>query len=272
MLKKLMKYEWKAVRNILLIINAFTVLSTVLGVIAINSLASGKDTGEAFPSLVAVLLFVAYYATIIGVSFAMMIYIGIRFYRNLYTDEGYLMHTLPVTSRQLVVSKLIVHSGCMLLTGVLIYASIIVLFLPVYIAFADETPSFVYALKDLYTECRNAFGLSLPRIFLCGIVATVISTASGILATYCAVSLGQMFRKHRIMGSILCYIAILCLIQTLTTVLLMPQMLLSMSGGSFDLSVYFNNVFLTTGIISLFLGIAFYLITLYLMNHKLNLD
>ena len=38
------------------------------------------------------------------------IYIAVRFYKNLYTDEGYLMHTLPVTPRQLLVSKLTVGS------------------------------------------------------------------------------------------------------------------------------------------------------------------
>lgn len=270
MLKKLMKYEWKAVRNVLLIINSFTVLSTAFGVIAINSLLSGQDTKGALPDLTAILLFLIYYATIIGVSFAMMIYIGIRFYRNLYTDEGYLMHTLPVTGRQLVVSRLIVHSGCMLLTGVLICASIVVLLLPIYIASAGENPSYVYSA--LYTEFRNAFGFSLPRVLVCGTTAIIISTASGILAVYCAISLGQLFRRHRIMGSILCYIALSFLVQTLTTILMMPQMLLSMSGGSLNLSVYFSRVFLTTSIVSLFLGIAYYLITLYLMNHNLNLD
>lgn len=266
MLKKLMKYEWKAVRSVLLMINAFTVFSIILGVIGMNGLVASKHTEEA---LIDVLLFMAYYATIIGVSFAMMVYIGIRFYRSLYTDEGYLMHTLPVTSRQLVLSKLIVHGSCMLLTSVLIYISIGILILTL---FVNETFSVSSATQMLFTECRNIFGASLPATLLCAAVASVISLASGILATYCAIALGQMFRRHKVTGSILCYIAILCLIQTLMSVLLMPQMLLSMSGEKFNTAVYFNSVFLTSGVISLFLGIVFYLITLHLMNRKLNLD
>lgn len=267
MLKKLIKYEWKAVRNILLMINAFTVFSTILGAVAMIGLVPGEHTEEIFP--IAVLLFMAYYATIVGVSFAMMIYIGIRFYRNLYTDEGYLMHTLPVTGRQLVLSKLIVHGGCMLLTTALIYASIGIL---ICAPSVTERFSVSYAVRTLLTECSNTLGISLPTTLLCAAVSFVISLASGILAIYCAISLGQMFRRHKIIGSILCYIAILCLIQTLMSVLLMPQMLLSMSGEKFNTAVYFNSVFLTSGVISLFLGIVFYLITLHLMNKKLNLD
>lgn len=272
MLKKLMKYEWKTIRNVLLVINAFTVFSTILGVIAMHNLAFGKNTGETFPNLVAILLFMVYYATIIGVSFAMTVYIAVRFYRNLYTDEGYLMHTLPVTSRQLVLSKLIVHSGCLMLTTALIYISVCSLIVPFIISLENEFASFSQMASALLEECRDIFGLSVPRLLLCTITTLGISTISGVLSIYCSVSLGQMFRKHKIMGSILCYIAILCLIQTLSTILLMPQMISSMSGGRLNMEIYFKSVFLTTGIISMFLGIIFYLVTLHLMSKKLNLD
>ena len=103
MLIKLMKYEWKATWKACAIINFFTVFATILGVFAMKSLQNGILHKDQF-TYIAVILFVFYYLSIIGVSFSMSIYIGVRFYCNLYTDEGYLMHTLPVTKRQLVLS------------------------------------------------------------------------------------------------------------------------------------------------------------------------
>lgn len=274
MLCKLLKYEWKAIWKVFVIINAFTVFVTILGMFAMNTLASGNGSFEGDASdVIAILIFLLYYATIIGVSCAMTIYIAIRFYRNLYTDEGYLMHTLPVTKRQLLNAKLLTHSACMLITVLLVGISICVLLLPLFSVLMDD-PAFSpsYALAELAKDCIGTYGIPLSAFLLCAVIANIICIISSILAIYCAISLGQTFQKHKIMGSILCYIGITCLLQTVNMILMMPQMLLSISGQKLNLAVYLNNTLLTASIISLFTGILFYLITLHMMNKKLNLD
>lgn len=273
MLKKLIKYEWKAVWRALAIINAFTVAATLLGMFAMNILSTPNNTLQEEDAVFFVLLFLFYYATIMGVSFAMTIYIAVRFYRNLYTDEGYLMHTLPVTKRQLVISKLLVHFVCMCITGLLVGTSICMLLLPLLSEITgDPSVSIAYFMESLSRECSEVFGTSLPVFLLLSLIAVTISQLSGILSIYCAISLGQTFGKHKIMGSILCYIGIYFLTQTLSTVAMMPQIMLTITETDFSMASYLNNTLLTVSVISLFTGIAFYMITLYMTDKKLNLD
>lgn len=279
MLIKLMKYEWKASWKVCAIINFFTVFATILGAFAMNSLQNGVLHKDRF-SYIAVVLFIFYYMSIIGVSFSMSIYVGVRFYRNLYTDEGYLMHTLPVTKRQLVLSKLLIHTVCMMITQILLVFSICVTMFPLMALLLDEPElsSPMVLLMQSVREATGTMGISLPAFFLCIAIATLIGQVSGILSIYCAISLGQTFHRHKVMGSILCYIGIYCLIQTLTTILTMPQMYTHISqteSAPFvnpHVPVYLYSILLSVSVESLFIGIACYILTLYLMNKRLNLQ
>lgn len=278
MLGKLIKYEWKAMWKILLLINAFTVFVTILGVCAMQLMASDSTLNSDFTAIIAVLLFMLYYATIIGVSFAIIIYTGVRFYKNIYTDEGYLMHTLPVTKNQLIISKLIVHSLCVALTGLLVFCSVVVLFLPLF-ALILEDPSI--SLSYIWSEMRIVLfeELDVSILLLTGtivfyFVVLIISTISSILSMYGAISIGQTFQKHKVMGSILCYVGIYSLLQTLNTMLMMPIMISNQLGNNdnFNFITYMNQILFVTLISTLITGVVFYFITHYMMSKKLNLD
>lgn len=274
MLKKLIKYEWKAVWKIMVIINAFTVFATTAGMCAMRALVSDTASDNGFYMVITILIFLFYYATIIGVSFAMTIYIGIRFYRSMYTDEGYLMHTLPVTKNQLIVSRLLVHMLCMMITSLLVMVSVALLLLPLFAEIFNTsslTPS--HMLTELMENGIDAYGIPLVvSTFSIGIIGNIISLTSGILSIYCAISLGQTFHKHKVMGSILCYIGIYCMLQTINSMLMMPQMMSSISGIEINMMSYFHGTMLTASIFALITGILFYLITLYMMDKRLNLD
>ena len=268
MLKNLIKYEWKAIWRVLLIINSFTMLTTLIGLAAMHALdgAYGRSI-----NVICSLIFILYYVTIIGVSFAMSIYVGIRFYKNLYTDEGYLMHTLPVTKRQLVISKLLVHSFCLLITEIIVLVSIAVLLFPLLAILLGEPDLFLTSLLRDMKEMMQTTGLSVTAMVVSGTVSAVIGMFSGVLSIYWAITLGQTFRGHKVMGAILCYIGLYCLMQSVSSVFLMPQMSL-LGVSDFNPMVYVMHAITTTSIISMFFGIICYCITLYMMNHKLNLD
>ncbi len=279
MLGKLMKYEWKAIWRILLIINAFTFFVTLLGMLAMHLTVNDKTSllSDDVLGIIVVLIFMLYYATIIGVSFAIIIYSGIRFYKNLYTDEGYLMHTLPVTKWQLIVSKLTIHSVAVLITQLLVLCSIGALFLPLLsVLLEDPTISFRYMWNEFVTFCNSELNFSIGGFLFIFILATVVGTLNGVLTLYCSISLGQTFHKHKVMGSILCYVGIYFFMQTFNTILMMPQMILHlrMDGMEAELNFgsYMNGIMLTTTISCLITGIIFYFITSYMMSKKLNLD
>ena len=108
MLSKLLRHEFRATGRILLPL--YLLLFVTAGMFHVSMLLRdneriGDDWAAKVFSIVSIS---AFCVAIIGISIlavALMIY---RFYKNLMTDEGYLMFTLPVTTHQIIISKLIV--------------------------------------------------------------------------------------------------------------------------------------------------------------------
>lgn len=104
MLTKLISHEWKDTFKVPALLLTITVLLSAASLVyfsVADQASAGTDLN--------VRNFVLYIACILilsGLSMILIIYFAIRFYKNLYTDEGYLMHTLPVKPWMLIVSKL----------------------------------------------------------------------------------------------------------------------------------------------------------------------
>lgn len=93
MLGKLIKHEFKAVTNVMLLINGCTLLLSLIG--CLTFVSPLWELENDYIPMMAAFSVIVYYIAIIAISFASAIYLMLRFYKNLYTDEGYLMHTLP---------------------------------------------------------------------------------------------------------------------------------------------------------------------------------
>jgi hypothetical protein len=112
MLKQLLKYEFKATKSLYFgLYLALALLSVVLGVSfrQENAWADNTNFGR-----LEVILMVLYLSVIFAIAVLCFVSMVQRFYKNLLGREGYLMHTLPVTETQLILSKLITSawSGC----------------------------------------------------------------------------------------------------------------------------------------------------------------
>ena len=62
--------------------------------------------------IVGTLMVMLYIFGIIAIGIITIVVLVMRFYKNLFTSEGYLMHTLPVKASQHLNSKLIVAVRC----------------------------------------------------------------------------------------------------------------------------------------------------------------
>lgn len=105
MLKQLLKYEFKATKSLYFgLYLALALLSVVLGVSfrQENAWADNTNFGR-----LEVILMVLYLSVIFAIAVLCFVSTVQRFYKNLLGREGYLMHTLPVTETQLILSKLI---------------------------------------------------------------------------------------------------------------------------------------------------------------------
>jgi hypothetical protein len=206
MLKKLFIYEWKAFWKVPAVINICLLIMTVVGIV---SLISPFWTLEC--EIMDVLMFTAlmlYYLSIIAGSIAVCVYIAVRYYKNIYTDEGYLTNTLPVTPRQLILSKLFVSTIWNAITSIVIAISV---FLLVHFALVTHTDINIFSeIGTLWTEAMTMLDSNAKIewfFFLFSLLLLlIISPFFSNIMMYSSIALGQMFTKHKIAGAVIWFI------------------------------------------------------------------
>lgn len=274
MLGKLTKFEFRAVNKILLLINGFTVLLTLIGCLTFASPL--WDFDSAYIGALAMSSVMVYYIAIIAISLFAFIYLAVRFYKNLYTDEGYLMHTLPVTPKELIWSKAIAAFCWIMITTLMICFSVCAILGSAYLKFGveelEDISEIILALNDF---CKEVYGMSLSGFCIFAVFAIVIGSFNAIFMAYAAVSVGQLFNRHKVLGSILCYIGFYFLSQILSMIVMLPYWVHLFSSDFMDetgMGSYMRYELTATVILSAILAVIYYIITEMMMRKKLNLD
>lgn len=214
MLKKLYKYEFKWMLG--KIVFAWIVLLSVAVLGLLNNVfikSYGAKLSEApviyTMSVVASasLGFLLNVAAALAVVFC-LIMAGIRFYRNLYSGEGYFTMCIPVEASKHVFCKLIVTFVCILLTTVVSGLA--------YCIFYAIEPN---VIKGAFILLKKA--LSQPQGVLYAFEIFLVALAfvfDSILKVYLAVSLGQIM-KNKALGAILFYFVIGFVLQIAVSIL-----------------------------------------------------
>ena len=156
MLGKLFKYDFKWIINKAMIV--YFVISIIFALITkfVETLEmTAIDT--IIDKILVGILISCFFSTFI----TCLIRIWVRFNVNIYKDESYLTHTLPVTRGKIFKSKMLVSFLTIILTLLVIIGCIAFVFLN------DVTISF---LKDMYNEYKIALGEST----LIGIIVALI--------------------------------------------------------------------------------------------------
>ena len=105
MLGKLLKYELKSTSRIMGVLYlALLVVAAVVGFVARGTIWEATQ-GNAIAVVISGLIYTLLVMALLIITIVMVLQ---RFYKNLLKEEGYLMHTLPVTPRQLILAKLLV--------------------------------------------------------------------------------------------------------------------------------------------------------------------
>lgn len=269
MFKKLLKYEFKSVGKWYLGLYGLVLgLSVVLGFwIQSMVLRSQKNmggfaplenmNGEGWLFFITILIFAFIIAGLMISTFILVIR---RFYQNVYGKQGYLTMTLPVNSHQIILSKLLAAFIWYILTFITFLLSI---FIIIAIGSLPEIQTTSNAWKALFEGLSELFGsYSFPY----AIFSYIISLISAILLTYFAISLGQLFKDHRILFAVLFYIAIEFVIGIVTSIITVS----SMYATTTDTLLFTPFPILT--VIELLLAVGYYFGTYYIMTKKLNLQ
>lgn len=288
MLGKLIKHDWKAVWRIMFLMNAILVIMTVIGILSFQTSFWNLDIPKM--DVLSGIALLIYYVSIIVVGMSSVIYFSVHFYRNLYTDEGYLMHTLPVRPKDLILSKLTVSSIWCIITSITIITSIFSLLYTVIVNFEKD-----YTVEE-FTEGLHtvvnfiAINLDTPfAVFVFTLIMyVVISTVCSMLMIYGSISIGQLWSKHKILGSILTYLGIYIVHQIVSSITLSfatsdfstldfessIDANSNLANGIVDLNIsstIWSAMFSTT-IVMLILGVVLFFVSDLIMKKKLNLD
>lgn len=280
MLGKLIKYEWNSVGRLMGAVNLAIVLITVLGCFMLNLGILETANGP----LIASLLMSLYGISLIAFGFFVIIYLYVRFYRNLFTAEGYLMHTLPVTPFQLFHSKLLVGFFWLVINGLLIVLSVITLaysslsHAASMIDAEDIQLFFSSAGADVNLTFQDIIGYTPVQFILLLLLMQLVSCFSMLLMGYLSILLGQLVEKYKLVAAIGFYFVLYMANQLLSSiVLLIPSMRVLFTdmdtGNNVNfMSDYFRSLIPTAIFTQIVFGLIFYVISILLMRKKPNLD
>ena len=239
----LVHYEFKNVNKwYLSLYGAVLALSVLIGAQA-SSLKS-IDTPDQ-QMIMLVFLALVFGGLIITLSISTLILIIRRFKGSVYDRQGYLTLTLPVSEHQIILSKLL---------GAFIWslASSLVFILSIYIILVLTGANFldIFSLEYLFKFYMDSFWLS--------VISYILSTISGILCIYLAISIGQLFNEYRTALAVLAYIVI--------------QTILGFVGLNLRIDIDYNWMISFEIVKDLILSAAFYLGTYYILKNKVNLQ
>ena len=206
MLKQLLKYEFKATKSLYFgLYLALALLSVVLGVSFRQENAWADHTN--FVRL-EVILMVLYLSVIFAIAVLCFVSTVQRFYKNLLGREGYLMHTLPVTETQLILSKLITSMVWVLCSGlvgiVCITGMVSIGVLDAEVLGTVNWDSWKQLWGMLYGELDAKFWL----VMFWTILINLARLADLILCVYAACMIAHLFQKYRMVSGILAFIGL----------------------------------------------------------------
>jgi hypothetical protein len=295
MLGKLIKHDFKSLSRVLFPTQLAVLGATVIATIgfAINmrgNFNSAVENGSMqlirflFGSI-SVLMLIA----IVAASFLVMFIIFERFYKSFMCSEGYLTFTLPVTTTELLWSKLITAMIWSFISGI-----VIIICMNIFVLFGTGNSGIVNTevYRQLITMKREIIStlggkLVLPTIEF--ILLMIISTAYKILQVYLALIIGGIVsQKHKILAGIGFYFVISIVVSVLSSIMQfcllgsarsMESSITGITGSIANGAEIFDKVFSAAQpfIISYFvfmivIAAAFFLLSRYFLTNKLNLE
>lgn len=211
MLGKLIKYDLKYAAKIFFLLHVIYLLICLVARFFYMDRLRFEEPVE--PLVFSLILFVTLMTLLISaLSIFTWMQVAFRFYRNLFSKEGYLSWTLPVSAPQHLWSKII--SGYILMAADLLILSAGVLLLVT----GDNVTSAYSMIAD---ELENELGFSLGSFVCLLFITCLINCLCTVIMLYFSILVGQLFPSHRVLGAIAAYFITSFVVQILTMLLML---------------------------------------------------
>ncbi len=271
MLGKLLKHEFNATGRLFLPVFALLIILTPL----LGSLISivGLDNNSSLGIIMGLSMF-GYIILLLGVFVACFVFIVMRFYKSMTTDEAYLTFTLPVKTSSLILSRLIPAFVWNLVTMILVLFSIagFTLIIGVW-ELSDIGRLWDFILQFIPSLASEQNSVITMLVLLAGTL--FFSSIAGTLQIYASIALGQTMRTHRLLFSFVYYIVLYVIMQIISTICVLPLMSKGMNpvfNSPAEILDFYNLTFTLSIGASVLFGIGCYILTVIFFKKKLNLE
>ena len=253
MLKKLLKYDLKSIFKLLFVFYSLSLFFAILTRLFLNIENSliMNIIGQICSGITISMIF--------NILINNIMRLWVRFQQNLYGDESYLTHTLPVEKKTLYISKI-------LTALITLFASIGVIGLTLFIAYYSKEN--IESLKNILLPVATAYGSTIIKLLLAFLFIFFLEFINALQCGFTGIILGHKMNNARTGYSILFGFCAYMAIQTFGILLI------------FIISLFnkdLMNLFITNEIVNIdmlkiviYLAIIIYTIT-FIINYLVNL-
>lgn len=186
------------------------------------------------------------------------VFVVYDFYKSMVSDHGYLTHTLPVKTRTLIWSKVLIAVLWQVVVNGIISLSVLLIFTGHFSRLHVEE-----FLRLISTHWDDA---STARVIYT-IINMIVESFHRPLLFFACIALGQLWKEHRIIGAILAYMGISVASQILNA------FAIAITGSKeYFVSFPFSGYMMFSMILGIVTSAAFFLITDYMLSKNLNLE
>lgn len=266
MLGKLMKYEFKATWKLLVPMDIFLILMSILAYMTVHMTLFSSE--NELIEMTGTLVLAAYIISMFIIMIVTVIYLIYRFYVSVYGDEGYLLHTLPVDKHHIIIAKVLAAVIWIVGNSILIYLSVAFLFTS-----SEEAMRGFKEAMEFYVDFINSYSRVTGFSIFMTFVASLITVIARILKVTACISLGQLSSNHKVLVSFGFYYGIYVVQRIFTIIYIMTISIVNRANDNGSLTSSLFGVGWEFALISgLIYSVVFYFITWYVMDKKLNLD
>lgn len=291
MLNKLIRYEWKAVSGMNVLLAAISAGVCLLGMLYLQTpmwkeLVSGGSSPYGYAGFTKIFGVLAgmgamfiYVVMLSGVMFAQMIYFGVRYYGSMFSDQGYLTHTLPVKPEELLISKVFTAGGWTLLLNLLLIVLSCILIIAGVCGAVDATFTEVWeelgeVFRDIFLDDRYG-QVNSEAVFklLLWILLAVLNPFFNTAILFGALTLGHYSRKNKGLMGILAYIGVLFVrIMLRNVVSFILNLSTAKSWGRYEGLVQNNLSYYSGYLVNILLAVGLMIWTYHILKKHLNLE
>lgn len=263
MLAKLIKYDLKSSAKIFLLFHLAFLIACVIGRIFFMDrldFVRGDEESLYIPLTIIICLVSI---LIVTVNLCSWLMVAFRFYRNLFSREGYLSWTLPVSGIRHLWAKIL--SGCMLM-----WIDTLVVALGILILVTGRNVTDGYRL--IAGEMTTALGMTMSSFALTLFILSLVSAVNSVITTYFCICIGQLFPAHRVLCAVASYFILSFVVQIVTFIFMAVFGLFDytiMTTGT--LADHMYDIMVPTSLFGVLITVAEYIVTHHIIKKKINL-